>query len=89
MYYGLLGPEALTQREIAKIINVSPTRVDEILKRCMFILSSTTAKRKLREYYYDDYVEQHYRLSKKSIEELKGPIKRILYSKRSNGMITK
>ena len=89
MYYGLLGPEPLTQREIAKIINVSPTRVDEILKRCMFILSSTTAKRKLREYYYDDYLEQHYRLSKKSIEELKGPIKRILYSKRSSGMITK
>ena len=51
MYYGFLGPEPLTQREIAKIINVSPTRVDEILKRCMFILSSTTAKRKLREYY--------------------------------------
>ena len=48
MYYGLLGPEALTQREIAKIINVSPTRVDEILKRCMFFLSSTTDKRKLR-----------------------------------------
>ena len=89
MYYGFLGPEPLTQREIAKIINVSPTRVDEILKRCMFILSSTTAKRKLREYYDDDYLEQHYRLSKRSIEELKGPIKRILYSKRSNGMITK
>ena len=89
MYYGFLGPEPLTQREIAKIINVSPTRVDEILKKCMFILSSTTAKRKLRGYYYDDYLEQHYRLSKKSIEELKGPIKRILYSKRSNGMITK
>ena len=89
MYYGFLGPEPLTQREIAKIINVSPTRVDEILKKCMFILSSTTAKRKLRGYYYDDYLEQHYRLSKKSIEELKGPIKRILYSKKSNGMITK
>ena len=89
MYYGFLGPEPLTQREIAKIINVSPTRVDEILKKCMFILSSTTAKRKLREYYYDDCLEQHYRLSKRSIEELKGPIKRILYSKRSNGMITK
>lgn len=89
MYYGFLGPEPLTQREIAKIINVSPTRIDEILKKCMFILSSTTAKRKLRGYYYDDYLEQHYRLSKKSIEELKGPIKRILYSKRSNGMITK
>lgn len=89
MYYGFLGPEPLTQREIAKIINVSPTRVDEILKKCMFILSSTTAKRKLREYYDDDYLEQHYRLSKRSIEELKGPIKRILYNKRSNGMITK
>ena len=89
MYYGFLGPEPLTQREIAKIINVSPTRIDEILKKCMFILSSTTAKRKLRGYYYDDYLEQHYRLSKRSIEELKGPIKRILYSKRSNGMITK
>lgn len=64
MHYGLLDGKPLTQRAIAKIVKVSPARVEEILKKCMFILNMTTAKKKLMAYYYTDYIEP-YILSKK------------------------
>lgn len=69
MHYGLLDGKPLTQRAIAKIVKVSPARVEEILKKCMFILNRTTAKKKLMAYYYTDYIEP-YRLSKKRVDKL-------------------
>lgn len=87
MHYGLDGVRPLTEREIAKITNLSCTRIAGILKRSLEIINNTTAKNKFKEYFYSDYIEQHYHLSKQSLRELKTPIKRLIYGKKDKGSI--
>ena len=89
MYYGLGIEEPLTKRQIAKIANITDVGVEHILENCLFILRSTSALNSLREYYYKDYIKPHYYLSKRSISQLKAPIKRLIYLKKINGSITK
>lgn len=89
MYYGLGTEEPLTKRQIAKIANITDVGVEHILENCLFILRSTSALNSLREYYYKDYIKPHYYLSKRSISQLKAPIKRLIYLKKINGSITK
>lgn len=89
MYYGLGIEEPLTKRQIAKIANITDVGVEHILENCLFILRSTSALNNLREYYYKDYIKPHYYLSKRSISQLKAPIKRLIYLKKINGSITK
>ena len=89
MYYGLGIEEPLTKKQIAKIANITDVGVEHILENCLFILKSTSALNSLREYYYKDYIKPHYYLSKRSISQLKAPIKRLIYLKKINGSITK
>ena len=89
MYYGLGTEEPLTKRQIAKIANITDVGVEHILENCLFILKRTSALNSLREYYYKDYIKPHYYLSKRSISQLKAPIKRLIYLKKINGSITK
>ena len=89
MYYGLGIEEPLTKKQIAKIVNITDVGVEHILENCLFILKSTSALNSLREYYYKDYIKPHYYLSKRSISQLKAPIKRLIYLKKINGSITK
>lgn len=89
MYYGLGIEEPLTKKQIAKIVNITDVGVEHILENCLFILKSTSALNSLTEYYYKDYIKPHYYLSKRSISQLKAPIKRLIYLKKINGSITK
>lgn len=89
MYYGFGIEEPLTKRQIAKIANITDVGVEHILENCLFILKRTSALNSLREYYYKDYIKPHYYLSKRSISQLKAPIKRLIYLKKINGSITK
>ena len=79
----------LEREENTKIVNISDVGVEHILETCLFILKSTSALNSLREYYYKDYIKPHYYLSKRSISQLKAPIKRLIYLKKINGSITK